>query len=343
LRASSRILHHPQGGQLRTPLLIPSFSSRGFDVARRSTRSDKLISECSQYLEIFASRINKAFLVSAYDLNFKLLDAATKLGPRSFGDSLWSHPKMLFIDSGAYECRDGADSHEPLQEMRVPFAWGESDFTTFASKLPAKAPIALVNWDRYESYRAQIDAAQAFFSDHKGFLSIFLLKPEEEGILHDISRLASDVDRLAAFHVIGVTEKELGDSILERMANVARLRDLLDSANVDRPIHLFGALDPLYTPLYFASGAEIFDGLSWLRYLWIEGIPVHRSSLSVLAGHQRKGHQEAIEIALAQSLDMIEQLELRLKNFANEDGDWSVFKSRAAILEDAFLDMEATL
>lgn len=343
LRARSRILRHPHGAQLRTPLLIPSFSSKGFDVAQRSARGKTLISECSQYLQVFANRLDKAFLVSAYDLHHKLLDPEKELTVRKFSNSVWATPKMLFIDSGLYERREGADSHEPLQEMRIPNEWEEGDFLRFAKKLPVKAPIALVNWDRYESYRKQIDAAQAFFIDHKSFLSVFLLKPEKDGEFHNFSRLAADADRIAAFDVIGVTEKEMGDSVVDRMANVARLRDLLDAEQVDKPIHLFGALDPLHTPLYFAAGAEIFDGLSWLRYLWFEGVAVHRSSLSVLSGQQGKGHQEAVEIAMAQSLDMIEKLERRLKNFINEDGDWSVFgEQRENVLEDAFLDMEAT-
>jgi hypothetical protein len=291
---------------------------------------------------VFANRLDKAFLVSAYDLHHKLLDPAKELKARDFGNSIWSNPKMLFIDSGLYEQRVGADSDEPLQEMRLPNEWAEDDFSKYAKTLPVKAPIALVNWDRYGTYRAQIDAAQAFFSKHESFLSVFLLKPKEAGSFHEIPTLAADASRLAAFHVIAVTEKELGDSVVDRMANVARLRDLLDKEQVDRPIHVFGALDPLHTPLYFAAGAEIFDGLSWLRYLWFEGVAVHRASLSVLGGHLNKEHQQAVEIAQAQSLDMIERLERRLKNFIKEDGDWSVFgEQRENVLEDAFLDMES--
>lgn len=344
LRARSRVLRHPQGGQLKTPLLIPSFSSKGFAVACRSNRSKKLISECSQYLQVFANRIDKAFLVSAYDLHHQLLDPAKDLKPRRFKDSLWENPKMLFVDSGLYEQREGSDSHEPLQEMRLPNEWTEDDFLKFVKTLPVDAPIALVNWDQYDSYRVQIDSAQAFFSSHKSFLSVFLLKPEKEKKFHRISKLADDASRLAAFDVIAVTEKELGDSLIERMANVARLRDLLDREEVEKPIHVFGALDPLHTPLFFAAGAEIFDGLSWLRYLWSDGVAIHRASLSVLGGHLNKGHQQAVEIAQAQSLDMIEKLERRLKNFIKDDGDWSVFgEQRENALEDAFLDMESTL
>lgn len=339
------MLNHPQGFQLRTPLLVPSFSSKGFDVARRGPRSKKLISECSQYLQVFADRLQKGFLVSAYDLHHQLLAPARELTTRNkFADSLWSSPRVLFIDSGLYEQRIGSDSHEPLQEMRLPAGWIEDDFVQLARKLPKEAPIALVSWDRLEPYRSQIDAAQSFFSGHREFLSVFLLKPEEEGRFHQISELAPHAGRLAAFDVIGVTEKELGDSVVERMAAVARLRDLLDSEQIERPIHVFGALDPLHTPLYFAAGADIFDGLSWLRYLWFEGVAVHRASLAVLGGHQAKGSQGAVEIAMAQSLDMIEKLERRLKNFVQEDGKWSVFgELRENVLEDAYLDMEATI
>jgi hypothetical protein len=330
--------------QLRTPLLIPSFSSKGFDIARRSPRSTKMISECSQYLQVFAERLQKAFLVSAYDLHHGLLAPAKELTKAKFADSLWSTPRMLFVDSGLYEQRVGSDAHEPLQEMRLPSRWTEDEFIRYSKKLPRNAPIALVNWDRLEPYRHQIDAAQEFFASHREFLSVFLLKPERQGEMHQISELAPHASRLAAFDVVGVTEKELGDSVLARMTAIARLRELLDGESVDRPIHVFGALDPLYTPLYFAAGAEIFDGLSWLRYLWFEGMAVHRASLPVLTGQQGKGHQESVEIAMAQSLNMIEKLELRLKNFLKEEGDWSVFgEQRESVLEDAFLDMEATI
>ena len=342
MRARSRQLHHPQGQRLKTPLLIPSFSSKGFDI-QRDENGDTGYSEVSQYLQLFAETLTESFLVSAYDLHHELLERSRSLNPQNYSRSIWSHPTMLFIDSGLYEFRIGADSEEPVQEMRLPQDWSEEDFAALVARLPRRAPIALVNWDRYEPYRDQIDAAQTFFERHKEFLSVFLLKPEAEGKSHDIARLGADARRLSAFQVVGVTEKELGNSVLERMANIARLHDLLAREEVDAPIHIFGALDPLYTPLYYAAGAEVFDGLSWLRYFWRDGVAMHRASLAVILGMADKDRRAAIEIAQSDNLDKVRLLQRRLVNFHQADGDWSVFGERKEVLEDAFRDMESIL
>ena len=321
---------------------MPSFSSKGFDLHDENGRAG--FSEVSQYLQVFAPTLTETFLVSGYDIHHELLERSKSLtSPQHFPGSVWDSPKVLFVDSGLYEYRVGADSDEPVQEMRLPQDWTEADFCTFAGRLPPKAPIALVNWDHHGPYAEQIATAQTFFADHPGFLKVCLLKPEREGGFHHVAHLSAEASRLVAFDVIGVTEKELGDSILERMATVARLHDLLLREEVEAPIHIFGALDPLYTPLYYAAGAEIFDGLSWLRYFWQDGVAIHRASLSVLMRVPEKGHQTAIEIAQSENLNKIRQLHRRLVNFYKENGDWSVFGERKEVLEDAFRDMESTL
>ena len=187
-------------------MLIPSFSSKGFELALRSDGQTQ-ISEVSQYLEVFASRLTETFLVSGYDLHHKLLDKPGRLSPQHFESSFWANPRMLFIDSGLYERRVGADSDEPLKEMRLPQEWSEELFKGFCKGLPKKTPIALVNWDRYEDYRSQIEVAQAFFVEHKSFLSVFLLKPEAAGEMHRLDRLTEHASRLAAFRVIGAPRR----------------------------------------------------------------------------------------------------------------------------------------
>ena len=340
MRTRSREIRHPGGAHLRTPLLVPSFSSKGFDLAEGGEGEE--ISEASQYLQVFCSQLTEAFLVSAYDLHHGLLERSRSLSPQNYSRSIWANPQMLFIDSGLYEYRLGADNEEAVQEMRLPQEWSEELFRAQVARLPRQAPIALVNYDRYAPYREQIDAAQAFFAEHREFLSVFLLKPEHEGGEHDIARLGADASRLATFGVIGVTEKELGDSVLARMGNVARLHDLLVREAVEAPIHIFGGLDPIFTPLYYAAGAEIFDGLSWLRYLWHEGVAVHRDALSVLLRIPDKDRGRAIAIAQSESLNAMSALRRRLVNFHQGTGDWSVFE-RQAVLEDAFRDMESTV
>src|SRR5207253_10125437 len=94
--------------------------------------------------------------------------------------------------------------------------------------------------------------------------------------------LVSLEDRLEALEIVGIAEKELGNSVVKRLKTVVELRDILDDAGVSAPLHIFGGLDPLFTPLYFAAGAEIFDGLAWLRYAFHDDLSVHRDSLLIL-------------------------------------------------------------
>ena len=73
--------------------------------------------------------------------------------------------------------------------------------------------------------------------------------------------MSANVSVLEGFDLVGVTEKELGNSLLNRLHNTSRLRMALDEVSNEAPIHVFGSLDPLNVPLYFAAGAEVFDGL----------------------------------------------------------------------------------
>ncbi|OKO67858.1 hypothetical protein AC629_42465, partial [Bradyrhizobium sp. NAS80.1] len=110
-----------------------------------------------------------------------------------------------------------------------------------------------------------------------------LFKPEgEKGIRLHLDRITPHLGRLRDFAVVGVTEKEIGDSILTRMANVARLRKALDKHYPDLPIHIFGSLDTISTYLFFLAGADVFDGLTWLRYAFSEGDTLYRHSYGAL-------------------------------------------------------------
>ena len=61
---------------------------------------------------------------------------------------------------------------------------------------------------------------------------------------HQFDKLS--VDEAAdcrGFDVVGVTERELGDSIFDRLVALRTLRSILDSARVNSPIHVFGGLE----------------------------------------------------------------------------------------------------
>lgn len=62
----------------------------------------------------------------------------------------------------------------------------------------------------------------------------------------------------ASFHALGVTEKELGGNFKERMINIARIRKALNGVGLENmPIHIFGSLDTVSTPLVLWP-AQIF-------------------------------------------------------------------------------------
>lgn len=349
LRARSRTIRHPNGHEVRTPLLVPSFSSKGFDVIDRKSGALKgrLVSEASKYLQFFGNRLTESFLVSAYDLHHQLLDGAEKMA-RSYRATVFASPALLFVDSGLYEYRLRSDAGEPLQEMRLPSDWTEAGYETFVDTLPAQASnVALVSWDRYLPYREQIDAAQAFFARHKPCMKVILLKPERQGKTYDIRKLTPVAERLAAFDVVGLTEKELGASILDRATTIALLRDLLDMEDVLAPLHVFGGLDPLYAPLYFAAGAEIFDGRTWLRYAFVDGIAIHRDSWPVLFGQLDKEPEQRTLTAQSNNLDELEKLGRLMKRYVHEKV-WSVYRQSygertTQALEDAYLGLESEL
>ena len=81
----------------------------------------------------------------------------------------------------------------------------------------------------------------------------------------NLAKLAQYPEPLSEFSVIGITAREIGNSFLNRCRSVVMLRDLLNQAGLDTPIHIFGAINPYEILTYFLCGADIFDGLNWLR------------------------------------------------------------------------------
>ncbi|MCC7001654.1 MAG: hypothetical protein IT357_05835, partial [Gemmatimonadaceae bacterium] len=119
----------------------------------------------------------------------------------------------------------------------------------------------------------QIATCAKLLAQYPDQLHAVLIKPRDRRARHiDIDDVVRNVASLSQFSIVGFTEKELGDSCLSRMEAIARIRLALDDAGLRaKPIHIFGSLDPVSVCLYFVSGAEIFDGLTWLRYGYYEG------------------------------------------------------------------------
>ncbi len=83
--------------------------------------------------------------------------------------------------------------------------------------------------------------------------------------LHNF-RYGIDID------IVGLTEKDIGFPWFITASYIHQLRITLDDV-LGRyvPIHVFGCFDPQTIAYLFFAGADIFDGLAWMRYYFHNG------------------------------------------------------------------------
>jgi hypothetical protein len=217
-------------------------------------------------------------LVSAYDVfyerrleDFSIVDALTVNGL-----------PLVFLDSGGYEALWNAQAREAgLIEAADAQPWSSDLHGRVLDDWPPALPVMAVTYDNVgdpsESISDQIERAEEMGARWPAHGREILLKPPPGDFL-TVSVVRAHALRLAGFDVIGVTEKECGASMADRILFISELRRALDDAEAQTPIHVFGGLDPYMTPLYFFAGADIFDGLTWLRYAFHSGLALYAQS-----------------------------------------------------------------
>ncbi len=327
--AKTREVTMPTGHVIRTPLLVPSISSAGFK--RVELDNGESEPEPAAWLRMLHPFLSEALLISAYDAVHGNLPFPDDLN-ENFADGMYAGPKTLIIDSGLYEHRYGPP---PFTGGRLD--WSTSEYDNFLQQLPVAPGTVLVNYDGYDAddsalFQMQIQAAQRFFTSRKGFVSDVLIKPERRDRSLQIGDLTPRLlESLRSFDIIGFAEKDLGDSVLEKLCNLANLRRCLTDAGVHAPIHLFGSLDPVMSPLFFAAGAEIFDGLSWLRYGYHWDVAIYRDEVPVLEISQNLQEPERVRTAsmLVGNLRTLGVLAENMRQFAST-GDWELYGSTVA-------------
>lgn len=235
----------------RTPLLLPAFSSQApiKKVGEAPSEAD-----LQSYVARLGETVAGPILISAYDLYHGHL-------PKPEADTAVFGAPLTFIDSGGYEL---------LCDKAKPFDGG--DYQVALGNWPVKAQAVAVNFDcPANDLGAQIETAIAV-SDGNALGRELLLKPGDNGLDYLLASVPDHRDKLAQLSVIGITEKEAGRSLKERLETISRLRTQLDKVGlVDMPIHVFGGLDPVRSHLYFLAGGDIFDGHSWLRFAFDQG------------------------------------------------------------------------
>ena len=325
-------LQNKAGIPVDLPRLVPSFSSKGFPLVKISRGK---CSDVDNALKLVGPHLKQSFLISAYDVFHKLIrDSFPYI----------ENAELVFLDSGAYELSPEYDSTEPKQPPYGPSRFRQSDYQTVLAGLPSRAQIVISNFDwgtKRKPLVEQITTAQRLFNKYPQFLSNFIIKPGKDRLLN-VDEVIRHIKQMRAFDVIGVTEKELGDNLIDRLRAIAKLRVGLDREHVSAPLHIWGGLDPIITPLYFFVGSDIFDGVSWLRYAYHGGVAIYRDSYSVL--HPQIGvmraRDHAQSLALSHKLSFLEELTTRLRRFVDSNGqDFSMFAENREVLERTYKTM----
>ena len=208
-------------------------------------------------------------LFSAFDVNYEFMPH-----PRQ----IKQFPEIMFLDSGGFETSADPDLNDVEELERSKEKWSVDLLKAVWRDWPRETATVLVSYDSPDErmpFHEQVNHARELFRGQDHHLKAFLLKPvsKDQRTLRDaLGQAFASTNELGYFDVIGVTASEVGTSMLERMVNLALLREALDRAGLKtKPIHVFGALDPISSVLFYLAGAEIFDGLTWLRYAYAGG------------------------------------------------------------------------
>jgi hypothetical protein len=296
----------------RTPLLLPSFSSKGFpEVA-------EIVRYCSELIE-------GPMLLSAYDLHYQEI-----AGPFDFAS-------LIFLDSGGYEASKDLDLSDFGSRKHVPRSWSRTEHEAVIANWAPHVPTVLISYDHPRErlpIADQILRAREFAPKRENTLREILLKPETERQSRlDINNVLKNIHSLAGFDVIGVTEKEIGTSMLERMKNIGLLRLALSKAGLEMPVHVFGSLDPVTTPMYFLAGADIFDGLTWLRFAYQDGRTLYKQNYGATIGLSIKAHV-LDGICWDNNYRYLQELQLEMRRFLNTE-DFKTFRFNHELFQRA--------
>lgn len=335
---------HRSGGVVDLPLVVPSFSSKGFDYFSEKVGSKKVYrSEATIALDALGNFLDESFLISAYDLHHNHFRK-----PERF----YKNTAIIIFDSGGYEMAPEFDSSEPkMTPLRELPPFERHDYVKVLTSLYKKhshRPFLIANYDwgtRFQPYIDQIRDARRLFREFPDWSTNFILKPNKpKGTVVDVDQIGPIVSELRKFDVIGVTEKELGRGLMDRLKRLLDLRLALNAADIDAPIHIWGGLDPIITPLYFFAGADMFDGISWLRYGYHDGVAVNRESHCVLNGNLTISHDHSVALAQSDNLMALQGLATSMRAFANsETPNFDMFDGRGELFEKTYKVMDARI
>lgn len=314
------------GGELvgNTPMLVPAFSG--------SVYSD--VDRVVKFMEEF---ITDQVLISAYDIHYEILK------------TIPTYAKLIFIDSGGYEISKEGDlselgningEKEKMDSRELLEIWNEERYSKVIKEWPSDISTsytAVVSYDHpslRQSIEDQVTNAIRLLAARGDIIKEILLKPETTALRLPINSIIDHIELLQQFDIVGLAEKELGSSTLERMVNINTIRKAMDEKGIIRPLHIFGSLDTLSTPLYFIAGADIFDGLTWLRYAYIDGLTVYWQNCGAKTNISTNDKQIRRKI-LVDNIYYLNTMRDEMFQYSH-DGDFSHFRHHSELFKNSY-------
>jgi hypothetical protein len=275
-----------------SPLLVPSYSSKGFK-------------HILQIFNLTSPYNTRAYLVSAYDIYHRCLP----LGATSLAD-------QVFIDSGGYESRMSG-LFEPFGDHRTK-RWSLSRYYSVLKSLEKGNDLVAVSYDMENGdYGKQIKKALAMRDRFPELKLDILIKPEKIGRSIDVDAICSRLNVLQYFSCIGVTERELGDSMLLRCRALIKMRERLNAIGSDVPIHVFGCFDiPSILALFFC-GADVFDGLTWLKYSLDNGSLKYFGEIRTENEYLHLADDDCLKLMMARNIEHLRKLQKGMREYCD--------------------------
>jgi hypothetical protein len=303
-----------------TPMLIKSFSSRiNLDIC-------KIIETMNEF-------ISGPILISAYDLQY-----AKEFPSIDF-------PDIVFIDSGGYECSADDIISEIGYYRPEALDWNRELHLDSLEKWNNNMPTVVISYDhptKREIIKEQIENAKKLFDGRDNILKEILIKAEDKNAIINVDNMVSNIDSLSSFDILGLTEKELGNSLFDRMVTIAKIRKEMDKKGIQIPIHIFGSLDTITTPLYYFSGADIFDSLSWLRFTFYDGGTFYPEGISSKIHGIHKDAYIINILNIIQNYKYLLKLKKDLEMF-QITGDFAIFKNNSEFFANTYNELKKEL
>lgn len=274
----------------KTPLIVPSFSS--------TLKTDP--NEIGRIHQGVSEYIFKVSLVSAYDLYYDYINIENI-----------SCSNLVFIDSGKYET-------EILKNSRLLQKWNRDLYLNLINKLTSLNQFVITSYDKKEPTESQLISANKLFDEinHLEFAKCFLYKPlSKKSNTIFVKDIQKNIDQFSDFDIIGLADKEIGDSLVNRCKTIVKIRSILCENGIDIPLHIFGSLDPLTIISYFLCGADVFDGLAWLKYTFYNQLAFYSNNYSLLNKQWTKSYDDIEMLNAKENLNTLDTLSTRLNNF----------------------------